>query len=392
MHEIYEPMEDTFLILKEIRPYAYGNVLDMGTGSGVLALEAAKTADLVIGADLNEDALEFARQKAEEYELDNAKFVYSDLFSYFKEKPWKFDLIIFNPPYLPEEPAEPDEIKLATTGGKKGYEILERFFSEASQFLMPYGKILVVFSTLTGKDKVHSIIEEYGFNFQKLAEQPEFAETLFVYVAEKSDLLKKMEMKGITDVKKLTKGHRGVIFTGMLNEKKIAVKKQRSDIPVTWSVKNEARWLKVLNRKGVGPKLIEIGEDYFIYEFVEGEFFPHFLEKADKAEIKKVITDVFKQCFVMDEMKIIKEEMHNPYKHVIVRDGKAVLIDFERVHSSESPKNVTQFCQYVTSARLIKTMKEKGFKIKKKEVISAAKKYKKAMTRENLRAIISRIN
>jgi release factor glutamine methyltransferase len=62
MIEIYEPREDTFPILKEIRHFAAGNVLDMGTGSGVLAIEAAKRADAVIGVDINPDALEHTSQ------------------------------------------------------------------------------------------------------------------------------------------------------------------------------------------------------------------------------------------------------------------------------------------------------------------------------------------
>ena len=82
MTEIYEPREDTFLILKQIKYHATGDVLDMGTGSGVLAIAAAKAADYVIGVDVNEDALEYARAKAEEFELENVEFINSDLFSY----------------------------------------------------------------------------------------------------------------------------------------------------------------------------------------------------------------------------------------------------------------------------------------------------------------------
>jgi len=389
MVEIYESREDTFLILKEIKYYATGNVLDMGTGSGVLALEAAKTADYVFGADINDDALEYARAKAENLGIRNAEFVHSDLFSYFKIHPLKFDLIIFNPPYLPEDEKEPPESALATTGGKKVYETLERFFSEASYYLNPFGKILVVFSTLTGKDKLHSIMESYSFNFQKLAEESFFAETLFVYVAEKSELLKSLEAKGITHVKKLSKGHRGIIFTGKLLNVKVAVKKQREDIQVIGRIENEARWLKVLNRKGIGPKILFVEDGYFIYEFVEGEFLPDYLEKASKENIKKVFTDVFKQCFVLDQRGISKEEMHHPLKHVLVKNNKAVLIDFERTHATEKPQNVTQFCQYVSGVKVLKLLQEKGFKFTKTQITMAAKRYKKDINEKNFKEIIN---
>jgi HemK-related putative methylase len=385
---VYEPREDSFLILKEIKNFAKGDVLDMGTGTGVLAIEASKFADTVIGADVNADALDIARQNAKASGRKNIRFVKSDLFSYFKTEPMLFDLMIFNPPYLPEDVREPAESAVETTGGKKGYELLERFFSQSSEYLKPDGKILVLFSTLTGTDKVHSIIEERAFNYQKLAEEPLFGENLLVYVAEKSELLKSLEYDGIKDIQRLAKGHRGLIFVGKLKGKKVAVKKQREDIEAVGRIKNEARWLKLLNRKGIGPKFMYIEDEYFVYEFVEGEFIPDFLEKAGKDRIKKVLIDVFKQCFVLDKMKVNKEEMHNPYKHIIVKDGKAVLIDFERSHSTEKPKNVTQFCQFVSSKKVMKILKKKGFDFKKGDMNAATQRYKKKMTEENFKKIL----
>jgi len=386
---IYEPREDTYLILREIRAYARGNVLDMGTGTGILAVAASKTADFVIGTDINEEALEYARRTAKAKEIKNIEFVRSDLFSYFRRNPMRFDLIIFNPPYLPADKREPAEGSEATTGGKKGYEMIEKFFSEANRYLTPFGKILVVFSTLTGKDKVHSILEEYGFNYQKLAEKELFQETLFVYIAEKKDLTRSLEANGVERIRRLTKGRRGEIFTGRMGSKKVAIKKQRKDVEATGRIKNEARWLKVLNRKGIGPKFLFTEDEYFVYEFVEGDFLPDFLEKTKgKRKIKNVLKDVFRQCFKLDRMGVNKEEMHNPFKHVIVKDGKPVLIDFERTHATEKPKNVTQFCQYVSSKKVLKILEDKNFKYNRSQISSAAKRYKKNMTEENFKKIL----
>lgn len=410
MSNIYEPREDSYLILEEVRRLANGNVLDMGTGSGILALASALKADHVIGADIDPKAVEFAKDTAKASGLTNLQFVKSDLFSYFQAHPQRFDIIIFNPPYLPEDLREPKDSRLTTTGGKKGYELLDRFFSQASKYLMPYGKILIIFSSLTGKDKVHDIIENYAFNFQKISEEDMFAETLFVYLAEKSDLLRALESNKITDIKKIAKGHRGLIFKGRLDKKTVVAKQQRQDIAAIGRIENEARWLKVLNRKNIGPRFIYSDNNYFVYEYVDGIFIPEFLENASKANIKKVLTDVFKQCFALDQMSVNKEEMHNPYKHIIIKNNKpvqidagkskisgisktpkVVLIDFERTHVTEKPKNVTQFCQYVTSAKNKKILKEKALNIDKKKVMSAAKRYKKRMTEDNLKEIIKLI-
>jgi len=300
-------------------------------------------------------------------------------------------LIIFNPPYLPEDSREPEDSKLITTGGKKGYELIERFFSQVSKYIMPYGKILIVFSSLTGKEKVHDIMERFGFNFQKISEEEIFAETLFVYLAEKSDLLKRLESNHIKDIEKITQGHRGLIYKGNLDDKTIVIKKQREDKQIIDRIVNEARWLKVLNRKNIGPKFLFIDDDYFVYEYVKGEFIPEYIKNSSKTNIKKVFTNVFKQCFTLDQMSVNKEEMHNPFKHIII-DKKPVMIDFERMHFTTRPKNVTQFIQYVTSARLKKVLKAKGFNINKKKFQSLAKKYKKDMSEENFKYILNLLN
>jgi len=389
---IYEPREDTELILSQLKNYAKGNILDIGTGTGILAIAAAKVNifNHVIGVDINDEALECAKKQAEG--LDNIQFIHSDLFEAFKGKEKKFDLVIFNPPYLPEEPEEDDDVKIALSGGKKGYEILERFFSEASPYLMPYGKILILFSTLTGREKVHEIIERYGFSYQKITEESFFQETLFVYLVEKSKFLLNLESKSMTNIEKLAKGHRGLIYTADLKGKKVAIKIKNPDSEAIGTILNEARWLKVLNMKGIGPELLFHEDEMFCYNYIHGIFIEKFFQLENKANIKKVIKDVFEQCFTLDSMQINKEEMHNPYKHVIVtqeKEPKSVLIDFERMHPSEDPKNVTQFCQYVSSAKVLKILRQKGFKIEKAKMISAAKRYKKQMNKGNLHGIFS---
>lgn len=386
---VYEPKEDTYLILEQVRKYAFGDVLDMGTGTGILAIEAARTADSVIGVDINKKALEIARRNAAD--IQNICFAYSDLFSYFKKHPMKFDLIIFNPPYLPKMKGEEPAVAEAVAGGRHGYEVLARFFDDASFYLKPDGKILIVFSSLTKQDMIHKILEEHAFNFQKLSEKEIPFETLYVYLCEKSELLRELEEEGIFFVRKLTKGHRGVIYTARYKGRKIVVKAKLPESKAIARMQNEARWIRHLNRYGIGPRFIMHNKEWFAYHYVEGVFFPEFIQKAKKGDVRKVIVDVFKQMRVLDEKKINKEEMHNPYKHIIVKDTKAVLIDFERTHVAKKPHNVTQFCQYIISKGISDVLKKKGFKINRKDIIDLAVKYKKRMNDENLKAILNSI-
>ncbi len=191
--EVYEPQEDSYLLEKYVSKLAKGMVLDIGTGSGIQALAASKVADFVVAVDINQKALEYCNNSLRS---DKILCLKSDLFSFFeskiinfrdgkfkgisdrKESGNKFDTIIFNAPYLPED--ENDK-NLALDGGKGGYEIIERFFDGAKNFLSDDGIILLIFSSFTCKEKVDSIISEKDYNFEMLEKIHVFFEDIFCY-------------------------------------------------------------------------------------------------------------------------------------------------------------------------------------------------------------------
>jgi predicted Ser/Thr protein kinase len=132
----------------------------------------------------------------------------------------------------------------------------------------------------------------------------------------------------------------------------------------------------------VGPKLVEVKKDYFKYKFTEGEFILDYFKSKNP---KPIIIAVLKQCRVMDKLKVNKLEMHNPHKHIIIKNKKPVMIDFERAYETKKPKNVTQFCQFIMSRKVYEIIK---YKINKRELISILKTYKKNQTRLNFNKII----
>tara|TARA_Y100000310_G_C20641706_1_gene794319 strand:- start:315 stop:821 length:507 start_codon:yes stop_codon:yes gene_type:complete len=165
---IYEPQEDSYLLQKWVRKFSSGKVLDMGTGSGLQGMTASESADSVLCVDINPEAVEYVKKKGLEV-------IQSDL---FENVAGKFDLIIFNPPYLPEDLEEPADSRLATTGGKKGSELLERFLKDAKEYLVDDGMILVLVSSLTGK--AEDLFKEYDYKL--LDSEKLFFEELFVYL------------------------------------------------------------------------------------------------------------------------------------------------------------------------------------------------------------------
>ncbi len=172
---IYEPRGDSFLLQKQIKKYCKPNdiVLDMGTGSGILAKEAAKYCKKVVAVDVQRGVI--AKLKRENHDK-KIKYMVSDLFSNITGK---FDLIIFNPPYLPEDVKLKD---ITLDGGKKGYELIQKFLCELKDFLKTNGKVLLLFSSLTKKKKVEEFIRKSGFKFKQVAKQKIFFEELYVYV------------------------------------------------------------------------------------------------------------------------------------------------------------------------------------------------------------------
>ncbi len=198
-----------------------------------------------------------------------------------------------------------------------------------------------------------------------------------------------MEIKG---KEFFAKGKRGFIYTAKLGRKKIAIKEKNPKSKAHSRIEIEAYWLKKLNKYKIGPKFISFENNSLIYEFVDGIFIEEFIKNSTKTKIKKLLKNVFAQMYKLDELKINKEEMHHPYKHILItKTNKPVLLDFERANNTEKPSNVTQFCQCITSSSLTSKLKEKGFNINKNKIRNSAKKYKKEINKKIFDEIIKLI-
>lgn len=170
---IYQPREDSFLLEKEVRRFAgKKSFLDMGAGSGIQGNAAISAgASSVIAADINEEAVAALKRQG-------ISAVKSDLFSKIKGK---FDVIAFNPPYLPEDEREDRASSITTTGGKKGDEITLRFLKEAKAHLNKNGIILLVVSSLTPKKKILSLLKKQSQFHKVISSDKLFFETLEVW-------------------------------------------------------------------------------------------------------------------------------------------------------------------------------------------------------------------
>jgi release factor glutamine methyltransferase len=161
---VYEPAEDSFLLadaaLKEAEPGM--RILEVGTGSGfVSAILLANLKDIyLLATEINPHAARCAK-------ANGVEVIRTDFFRGIKSgKPEShFDLILFNPPYLPTSKDEkvPGWLNYAFDGGISGRETLERFLDEVKNYLRPGGKILVLISSITGLEAVMEKMKGQGF-------------------------------------------------------------------------------------------------------------------------------------------------------------------------------------------------------------------------------------
>jgi len=161
---VYEPREDSFLAADNLNAKAGEKILEIGTGCGLLAILAATKGAEVVATDINELAVECAQKNAGENKL-KIDFRVGDLFSPIKNNE-KFDLIIFNPPYLPSEKDFVDrQIDLSYNSS----ETLRKFLASYKGFLKENGRAVVVNSSISGVSAGGRELASQKLAFEKIS-------------------------------------------------------------------------------------------------------------------------------------------------------------------------------------------------------------------------------
>ena len=148
--DVLDPRPDTETLIEVALSQPFERVLDLGSGSGciLLSLLAERTESAGVGTDISKNALEVAARNAESLTLGSrAAFLYSD---WFTAVAGRFDLIVSNPPYIPEaeiEGLEPEvrdhEPRIALTPGGDGLGAYRAIASGIVAHLNPGGRVLL---------------------------------------------------------------------------------------------------------------------------------------------------------------------------------------------------------------------------------------------------------
>ena len=172
---MYAPSDDTFLLADCLRQYNGRWALEIGVGSGLLLDILEKNFAYVVGSDIDLQALQHCKQKKPP--LANLLLVCCDAASAFGIG--KFDLIISNPPYLPND--KEYILDPAVHGGPTGIEATVHFINSALPTLLTEdGKLLIVISSFANTSALDKLILENNLHKKIVKEKRLFYETLSI--------------------------------------------------------------------------------------------------------------------------------------------------------------------------------------------------------------------
>lgn len=166
-----EILVETTLNMVKLLNCQTAKLLDIGTGSGCIAVSLAKSlpnANLT-ATDISHRAIEVAKENAKLNKV-SITFIQSDLFTEDGIRTTDYDMIISNPPYIPSaeigrlQPELKYEPRIALDGGKDGLEIYRRIINDAPSHLKD-GGLLMMEMGFGQKDAIENIFQKSG-NFK----------------------------------------------------------------------------------------------------------------------------------------------------------------------------------------------------------------------------------
>jgi len=161
---VYPGGIDSELMCGVLDVSANDRILDLCTGTGIIALKAAQMgAKDVIGVDLNPQAIKNAELNKQGLGLNNITFLEGSLFEPVRNQ--KFDLITINPPYTDKKPANKTEICF----WDENNQTTRDFFSEFQNHLNPGGKAYIGWADFSSLELIKSLAHEHNLSLKKVA-------------------------------------------------------------------------------------------------------------------------------------------------------------------------------------------------------------------------------
>ena len=183
----------------------------------------------------------------------------------------------------------------------------------------------------------------------------------------------------------LGKGYVGMVVLAKKSGKIVALKIRRTDSPRK-NMSDEAKLLKIANEINIGPKFIKNSKNFLIMEFIDGE---KIIDWAKKSKTKSkqlcpVITNVLRECYLLDNVGLDHGELSTIDKHVIVGKNRNTIIDFESSSTKRIPSNVSAATQAIfIGTGLAKIIRKKIHVPRRDKIIRLVRNYKKLRTQQS---------
>ncbi len=174
---IYLPSDDTYLLIETLKKESFkfkNCFLEVGPGSGVITFEFYNLFNNLTVLDIDIKVINYLNKIKKKYVLEKLEIIQSDLFSKIKNK--KFDVIVFNPPYVPSETID----VFSTDGGKEGSEIIFKFINDLKSFLNKEGVCYLLVTSHNNLKKIYQIILKNNLKYEIINQKNIFFEKLII--------------------------------------------------------------------------------------------------------------------------------------------------------------------------------------------------------------------
>jgi release factor glutamine methyltransferase len=184
------PRPETEILVDNAKKYPATNILELGTGSGCIAISLAKILPQarVTATDISEKALAVAKENALIHKV-SVNFIKADLFSAYELTSYAYDLIVSNPPYIASgdiETLQPEvryEPRVALDGGADGLDVYRRIALESGQFLKEDGRLILEIGFGQAEDVAKILTKNKSFEIIEVVK--DYSDIKRVIVAQK---------------------------------------------------------------------------------------------------------------------------------------------------------------------------------------------------------------
>jgi len=149
--------------------------LELGCGSGIISLFAAKKGAHVTATDINNNAIDYLKTAASKNNL-TIEVLYSDLFENLKDR--VFDYIFINPPYYPKKPKN---VKEQAWFCGEDFEYFKKLFQQLPNYISKETLVFMILSEDCKIDRIHNMGRQNHLNFNLISEKKSVGEMNFIF-------------------------------------------------------------------------------------------------------------------------------------------------------------------------------------------------------------------